>query len=161
MTQSNKESKRGAFICTLYAACGVLSGICVGQHEGTATSVIMAITAAVCVIAVWTFSRRIGKDHRRCHHASCSDTWPHVIDFACVMEAKLEQKKSKKGGRDGWLALDVTTLRKLLSNELDEMDQALSWGDANAVAEEAADVGNVAMMISDKFAHQYQQPGNP
>lgn len=85
----------------------------------------------------------------------CSATRPHVIAFAREMESRLEQNRHK-GDRDGWLALDMTTLQKLLSKELDELEQAMSWGDANAVFEEAADVANFAMMIADKFAHQQQ-----
>lgn len=94
---------------------------------------------------------------RQAHSAPpfSSTTWPHVLAFAQVMESKLAQNRHK-GDRDGWLALDLTTLCELLSKELVELEQALSWGDANAVAEEAADVANFTMMIADKFAHQWQ-----
>ena len=54
--------------------------------------------------------------------------------------------------------LSLSRLYELLLQEVDELDLAISNGDANAVAEEAADVANFAMMIADKFAHQYQQP---
>lgn len=72
------------------------------------------------------------------------------------MEAKLAANRHK-GDRPGWLALDLTVLARCLFNELDELEQALSHGDANAVLEEAADVANFAMMLADKFALQQQQ----
>ena len=77
--------------------------------------------------------------------------------FAHVMEAKLEQNRHKVD-REGRIALSLSRLYELLLQEVDELDLAISNGDANAVAEEAADVANFAMMIADKFAHQYQQP---
>ena len=115
------------------------------------------LTGRVCCGVRW--DSRIGKC-RLCGHSFSepvgSATWPYVAAFAREMEGKLACNRHK-GDREGWLALDMTTLRKLLFRELDELEQAISWGDANAVTEEAADVANFAMMIADKFAHQYQQ----
>lgn len=98
-------------------------------------------------------------DNKPLAPATGSATWRHVMAFAHVMEAKLAQNRHK-GDREGWMALSLSRLYELLLKEVDELDLALSNGDANAVAEEAADVANYAMMIADKFAHLHQQPNH-
>ena len=89
-----------------------------------------------------------------------STTWPLVLEFAKRMEAKLE-KNRHKGNREGWLGDDIDDLLDRLREETVELDTAICIGHvrmneslnapfmAQQIADEAADVANFAMMISD------------
>lgn len=87
-----------------------------------------------------------------------SPTWPYVLAFARIMEAKLA-KNRHKGNRDGWLKDRPEVLLKRLREETAELKAAISWVTENKVppsewsvsnaANEAADVANFAMMITD------------
>jgi len=79
-----------------------------------------------------------------------SPTWPFVLEFAKRMEAKLE-KNRHKGDREGWLKDTPDALWDRLSDEALELYESLSSGDCEHVADEAADVANFAMMVSDAF----------
>lgn len=71
-----------------------------------------------------------------------SATWPYVLAFARLMEAKLE-KNRHKGNREGWLK-DFARLRE----ELAELEAATDRPSNGDVPGEAADVANFAMMIA-------------
>lgn len=85
-----------------------------------------------------------------------SNTLRHVLAFAVDMEAKLDQNRHK-GGPEGWRALDLTTLQKLLSDEVAELNGALALGNSAAIVSECADVANFAMMIADKVLHMRKE----
>ena len=73
-----------------------------------------------------------------------SPTWPWVLRFAQMMEAKLAANRHK-GDRDGWIGMPRAALMDLLRAEVEELGAA-----ANSEAGlEAADVANFAMMIAD------------
>ena len=94
--------------------------------------------------------------------AAPSATRPYVDAFADEMEAKLAENRDK-GDREGWLRYGVDLLFKMLQSEVDELWRELcdvprvdALGGPDSVASlqrrimrEAADVGNVAMMIAD------------
>ena len=82
-----------------------------------------------------------------------SATWPWVLAFARRMEAKLEQNRHK-GDREGWQKDSANALLRRLSDELDELKAAVARPLINserqiAIADEAANVANFAMMIAD------------
>lgn len=78
-----------------------------------------------------------------------SPTWPYVLGFALLMEAKLEANRHK-GDRDGWIRCSVGDfLLPRLREEFGELCDALPEGAPAEIAAEAADVANFAMMIAD------------
>jgi NTP pyrophosphatase (non-canonical NTP hydrolase) len=77
-----------------------------------------------------------------------TDPWPTVRELATRMRKKLDLNRHK-GGREAWLKADVRWLDEALLAELKEMRQALWEGNAEACADECADVANYAMMIAD------------
>jgi len=79
-----------------------------------------------------------------------SPTSQYVLKFAERMEAKLSMNRHK-GDRGGWLAASPEVLLHRLKQELKEMEDAFWKGDAEATANECADVANFAMMIADWF----------
>lgn len=72
-----------------------------------------------------------------------------VEEFAEAMELEL----MKHDDRPGWKECDVQWLLKRLREETDELEATLKDKNPNGkisrIKEEAADVGNFAMMISD------------
>lgn len=77
-----------------------------------------------------------------------SPTFPFVLSFARVMESKLAQNRHK-GDSDGWRSAGTEKLFSLLRKEVEELSQAIQDRDATAIALEAADVANFAMMVAD------------
>lgn len=78
-----------------------------------------------------------------------SPTWPIVLQFAAMMEAKLDRNRHK-GNREGWLRDTPVALLVRLYEETCELRDAIAEGHTAAfVAEEAADVANFAMMLAD------------
>lgn len=78
--------------------------------------------------------------------SSRSHLRPEVLAFETLMEAKLRENDHKKH----WRTCDVDYLKECLEDEVDELKLALRGKKSEAVAREAADVGNYAMMIADK-----------
>lgn len=83
---------------------------------------------------------------------------PSVIAFAKAMQYKLDKNKHKdgKGGvrnpdgsRNGWSGCSVLFLREKLEEEVEELIDALEHDGPDEVRNEAADVGNIAMMLAD------------
>lgn len=80
-----------------------------------------------------------------------SPTWPHVLQFAELMEHKLDQKRHK-GDREGWLKDSPWALYNRICDEMVELKNALQCvGSHNAIME-CADVANFAMMVADVVA---------
>lgn len=84
------------------------------------------------------------------------DIDPAILKFAETMQRKLDKNKDKKCAEmnpDGkgrtWKDCDLTWLLRRLREETLELDEALYNTDRENVIEEAADVGNFAMMIHD------------
>lgn len=80
-----------------------------------------------------------------------SPTWPYVLAFARLMEAKLA-KNRHKGDRSGWIKNEPDRLAERLLEELEELETEIGNGMnyvPSRVASEAADVANFAMMIAD------------
>ena len=73
-----------------------------------------------------------------------------VESFAAEMEKKLRKNDHKRS----WKVLskaDVQWFLDRLKDEVIELEEAIDGGDPEDVAQEAADVGNFAMMIMDVF----------
>ena len=85
-----------------------------------------------------------------------ADEQTAVLTFALRMHAKLNQNRHK-GGRPNWLATRVEVLLDRLGEELFELQEAQRGGDAEAIANECADVANFAMMISDWYLERAKQ----
>lgn len=84
-----------------------------------------------------------------------SPTYRYVVAFGRIMEMKL-QKNRHKGDRNGWSAADPVALLGRVKQELTELLVAVFHGESDeAVAKEAADVGNMAMMVADAYIHQH------
>jgi NTP pyrophosphatase (non-canonical NTP hydrolase) len=71
---------------------------------------------------------------------------PEVVWFADAMERKLRENDYKRH----WLTLGMQTLSMRLTQEREELRDAVASGDAARTLDEAADVANFAMMIADK-----------
>lgn len=78
-----------------------------------------------------------------------SPTWPLVLRFAKLMEAKLE-KNRHKGDHHSWRKESTNDLWERVCEELGELDSAILKQSLQGVAYEAADVANFLMMIADK-----------
>lgn len=81
-----------------------------------------------------------------------------IISFAKRMQAKLDKNRFKESAEmnpDGkgrtWKSCHLDWLLFRLRQETMELDEALIRGDFDAVLDEAADVGNFAMMIHDNL----------
>lgn len=81
---------------------------------------------------------------------------PEVIAFAEAMQFKLDKNAKKKGwpeqdtnGDRGWKSCPPMFLEGKLQEEVGELLEALVGGDVEAIRREAADVGNIAMMLAD------------
>ena len=83
-----------------------------------------------------------------------SPTLPLVLAFALQLEQKL-QRRSYKGGPDAWRTeVSADWLLKRLREEVEELAEHFIDGssvDQRAIADECADVANLALMISDLF----------
>lgn len=80
---------------------------------------------------------------------SASKTWPYVLAFAELMEAKLE-KNRHKGDRDGWISDSEDELYERLKQESRELGNEIrKYESPEKIALEAVDVANFAMMIAD------------
>lgn len=90
--------------------------------------------------------------------ACCANAWrpgteqggaelrPEVLAFAQSMERKLRRHDAKRG--TSWKASDIDALMQHLEDEVSELRGAIEAG--CGVADEAADVGNLAMMVADR-----------
>jgi hypothetical protein len=82
---------------------------------------------------------------------------PSVMTFARMMEVQLRKHDATKGGqnggngRTGWRQDPIEELWGHAREELYELDEAIMTdGEGIRVAEEAADLGNMAMMVMDR-----------
>lgn len=75
---------------------------------------------------------------------------PAVAAFASEMEAKLCEN-DHKGGREEWRTRDPLVLLAYLKIEVAELELELRapTREPRLIAREAADVGNIAMMVAD------------
>jgi len=87
-----------------------------------------------------------------------SDLSPEVLVFAKAMQFKLDKNAHKSGwatyddeGKRKWDNGMIAFLHDKLLEEVDELQEAMEEGTAEEVVQEAADVGNLAMMIDDCF----------
>lgn len=75
---------------------------------------------------------------------------PSVQAFAERMEATLSKHDAEKGGQSNWRKDSVASLIERLEDEAWEVKNALETGGSNTdIANEAVDVANFALMISD------------
>ncbi len=83
---------------------------------------------------------------------------PAVMVYAYAMQYKLDKNKHKDGpgwprhpdgSRSGWADCSIAFLTDKLDEEVQELLDALFIGDKEAIRNEAADVGNIAMMMAD------------
>lgn len=81
---------------------------------------------------------------------------PEVAAFALAMEAKVRENDERK---PHWRTMDAEELLSGLVRELAELVEAITYGDADDVQSEAADVANYAMMLADKQERLYLPPG--
>lgn len=92
--------------------------------------------------------------------ASVTDVRPEVAAFARAMQYKLDKNKHKDGAgwprnadgsRNGWHDCTIEFLAGKLSEEVDELLDEVEKRRLNkeATRNEAADVGNIAMMLAD------------
>jgi NTP pyrophosphatase (non-canonical NTP hydrolase) len=80
--------------------------------------------------------------------ASGAPRWrPEVVWFADAMEQELRANDHKRH----WLNLGMQTLSMRLTQEREELRDAVADGSAAETLKEAADVANFAMMIADKM----------
>lgn len=77
--------------------------------------------------------------------------WPTVYEFALAMIEQLNHHKPRKGGREGWSKDDPRAILRRVEQETEELEGSLgAFGNAtSATLDEAADVGNMAMMVAD------------
>lgn len=79
--------------------------------------------------------------------------WPTVLAFAISMTKRLDYHENKKGGREGWQHEDPARLLNHLKEEVNELAFEFSKKngepDNQQIYTEAADVGNMAMMVVD------------
>ena len=87
-----------------------------------------------------------------------SDISPEVMAFARAMQFKLDKNAHKSGwetyddeGKRKWDNGMIAFLQDKLLEEVDELQEAMESGTAEEVVQEAADVGNLAMMIADCY----------
>lgn len=78
---------------------------------------------------------------------------PTVWAFAQMMEATLRRHDHKKGGRQNWQRDRAADLHRRLMEEVKELDDAMNLCNASCTecVDEAVDVANFAMMLSDKL----------
>lgn len=88
-----------------------------------------------------------------------SKTWPHVLEFALIMEAKLGQNRHK-GDREGWLKDSPEALVFRMRQEVVELCGALMFDKPDAIISECADVANFAMMVADVVRFRAQKEGS-
>ena len=81
---------------------------------------------------------------------------PEVIAYATAMQFKLDKNAKKKGwpeqdkhGNRGWKSCQPMFLEGKLQEEVGELLEALLGSDMEAIRHEAADVGNICMMLAD------------
>jgi NTP pyrophosphatase (non-canonical NTP hydrolase) len=73
------------------------------------------------------------------------DVREEVKKFADAMEAELKENDYK----GGWKNCDIAFLVDKLHEEVKELIDAICYGTPENVLSEAADIGNIAMMIAD------------
>lgn len=91
---------------------------------------------------------------------------PSISTFAIQMQEKLDRNRHKtkpddqwprneKGERAGWEGVDIDYLKSKLLEEVWELHVAiLEQASIDIVTDEAADIGNIAMMIRDVYAQK-------
>jgi NTP pyrophosphatase (non-canonical NTP hydrolase) len=94
----------------------------------------------------------LGEENRR----ATSPTWPFVQNFSHIMEKKLSENRHKGDAR-GWRESTPGQLVQRIEDEVAELKEALMSKQFNpeAVAREAADVANFAMMVADCYGNRY------
>ncbi len=74
---------------------------------------------------------------------------PEVVAFARAMERKLRKHDSARGKR-GWRNASIYWVMLRLMEETGELARVVRRRGSQTVLDEAADVGNLAMMVADK-----------
>lgn len=113
--------------------------------ESTASEILHAISLAKTV--KFLEPKSVPEEFKR-QDLKELDIRPEVTRYAKAMEKKLRKNDHKHQ----WLLYDVRDIQWFLDRlkgEVEELEDALKSGSADDVADEAADVGNFAMMIMD------------
>lgn len=76
---------------------------------------------------------------------------PSVLEFAQKMERKLRLHDD----RGGWAGCNVMWLEKRMEEELSELESAMLAGSPDDIDDEAADVANFLMMISENMRKEW------
>lgn len=79
-----------------------------------------------------------------------------VQQFAAVMLKKL-RANAHKGGREGWINVTPIELIDRIREETAELEEAVMMGRSREAINEAADIGNFAMMVCDWYLHTLRQ----
>jgi len=77
------------------------------------------------------------------------DVRQEIARFAGIMEKKMRAHDDDRGY--DWKGEDWSYLIERMREEITELEEALSSSDHQSISEEAADVANFAMMISDIY----------
>ena len=95
---------------------------------------------------------------------------PAVMAFARAMQYKLDANKHKdgkgwerdaNGARNGWSGASIKFLLYKLEEETDELTEVVEEHGGDAIWQEAADVGNIAMMLADNTGALQYAPQPP
>lgn len=87
------------------------------------------------------------------------DRWKPLAPFVTRMVKKLEANKKEKGGREGWINDEPTSLAERVMEETKELQEAVTAKDGGDKAlDEAADVANMAMMVADASGLLGEEP---
>lgn len=74
--------------------------------------------------------------------------WPSVRVYVQAMCNKLDAHEKTKGGREGWVDDSPLELMDRVRDEVTELQGSIDLG-LTDILQEAADVGNMAMMAAD------------
>jgi hypothetical protein len=90
------------------------------------------------------------------------DEWPMLTAFSCVMRGLLDYHRPKKGGPEGWQKDRPERWLHRVREETNDLGLLLTAKERplpQEVQRAAADVANMAMMVSDAYACQYAGSG--
>ncbi|QDE83351.1 hypothetical protein [Myxococcus xanthus] len=83
------------------------------------------------------------------------DLWPMLTAFSAEMRRLLDHHRPRKGGHEGWVRDMPAALLRRVREEADEVELGLAARvSPEVLLARCADVGNMAMMTADAYAHQ-------
>ena len=140
------STPREEFLATWGRYCGAPLSVFTGHLDALLREVNQEKAAEIKAL-------RVEVERTRAENAS--PTWPYVLAFARVMEAKLE-KNRHKGDREGWLALSFDELYRKMEGEWYEVKTETvrktlypERYEVGSIVKECADLANFALMIAD------------